>query len=604
MKKKLQLFIGLFLIALTGSAQISTLPYSESFDAEFTTGNDVQFITNFTGNEVTATNRIFRETTVFNSAPAALGIIPTGSFNGQVVVDLNLANYSDASLSFVAKSMANGDGSRPTKLEVFTSSDNGVTWSEATLIGEFPNADQETFQSFSYPLAANANGSATVKVRFSVTTGTGGAGTRAKLIIDDVVFDGEEGTSTDPLLTLGATVLNFNQTLGLASPAQSVSVFGINLTENVVVNVASPFEVALTEDGTYSNSQLLPLDGNGISSTVFVRLNSMNTGDFTGSLTAETAGVSPNPSVSLSGSANNSLATNPTPFVLSSGDYTFTEWSAESSAGTYPANMIFWTHATTDPDFSTAFEENYTCLYSLESRSRIDGEGENGFSFVNTGNSQYVGVCDGSEPTQSSGETSVNGRSGAAVLALNTINRQAITVEWTGRTIAPNNRVYALRLQYRISEGGGNPNVGWMDFENVNEYVANSVAEHSQVVTAVLPEGANNQEIVQLRWVYAQHESNTATGSRAQLALDDITVTTEELMNVDDFNLNNSFRMYPNPATDVVSFNQEVSVSVFDVTGKKVLDSENTTSINISNLIQGIYVLKTTEGVTKKLIVK
>lgn len=605
MKKLYAMFLGLLLITLVASAQISTLPYSQSFDSEFTTGNNIEFIPNWTGNEVGTTNRIFRETTNFNSSPAALAIIPTSGFNGEFIVDLNLANYSNVTLSFVAKSMVNGTGDRASKLEISTSADGGANWSTATTIGEFPNSNQASFAPFSYTLPTTANQAPSVKVRFSVTTGAGSNGTRAKLIIDNVQFAGEEAGSTTPVLSLSPATLNFSQILGAPSATQSISVYGANLTEPIALTVAAPFEIALTEDGTYAASQTLSLADEGFSGNVFVRLNATVANDFTGTLTAQTAGITPNPTTALEGTATASAVTNPTPFDLSTGNYTFTEWSAASAAGTYPANMIFWTHAVTDPTIDVAFEEDYSCLYNLGNRSRIVGEGGNGVSFVNTGNAQYTGVCDGSNPAQSSGEELANGRNGAAVLALNTTGRQNIQVAWTGRTIAKNNRLYALRLQYRIGDGNGNPNVNWLDFETVSEYVANDETNHSQNLTATLPASANSKEVVQLRWVYYQHADNAATGSRAQLALDDITVSSDEaITSSTNLDSDNSFVMYPIPATDIVFFNKTLSIAIYDITGKKVLLSENSSSINISELGAGIYFVKTTEGTLQKLIVK
>src|SRR5690606_14872666 len=98
-----------------------------------------------------------------------------------------------------------------------------------------------------------------------------------------------------------------------------------------------------------------------------------------------------------------------------------------------------------------------------------------------------------------------------------------------------------------------------------------------------------------LRWVYFQHESNTNTGSRAKLALDEVFVSSQETASVIDFE-SNTFKMYPNPATSVVNFNKEITATIFDITGKKVLSVENVTSIDISTLSNGIYFVKNSEG--------
>ncbi|WP_304141327.1 T9SS type A sorting domain-containing protein [Mesoflavibacter zeaxanthinifaciens] len=66
-------------------------------------------------------------------------------------------------------------------------------------------------------------------------------------------------------------------------------------------------------------------------------------------------------------------------------------------------------------------------------------------------------------------------------------------------------------------------------------------------------------------------------------------------LSVDDFSLDeNTVKLYPNPATEVVNIktNQTIkNVRVFNVNGQKVLDIVNQSQINISNLPTGMYFL-------------
>ena len=66
-------------------------------------------------------------------------------------------------------------------------------------------------------------------------------------------------------------------------------------------------------------------------------------------------------------------------------------------------------------------------------------------------------------------------------------------------------------------------------------------------------------------------------------------------LSVDDISLDeNTVKLYPNPATDVVNIksNQIIkNVAVFNVNGQKVLDIANQSQINISNLPTGMYFL-------------
>ena len=66
----------------------------------------------------------------------------------------------------------------------------------------------------------------------------------------------------------------------------------------------------------------------------------------------------------------------------------------------------------------------------------------------------------------------------------------------------------------------------------------------------------------------------------------------------------NAFVVYPNPVKDgMVYFNREVSVSLFDISGRKITEQENTVSLEM-NYLKGIYLLKTKEGLVEKIIIK
>ncbi len=585
------LYIFILLVTFSMQAQISTLPATESFSAAFTEGTDVQFIPNWTANTVQATARVFRDEVVFASAPAAMGVIPTGSFNADIRASLNLSAYSGVAVTFLAKSMSTG-GSRPSRLSMDISIDGGTSWVGNQNINEFPNEDQVDFQTFSYNLPIEANNQASVLVRFRVETGTGGSGTRAKVVIDDVNF----AVSSTPTVASSSNALTFTQVLGFPTNSQVINVSGLNLTANVTLSTTSPFEISTIENGPFSTSLNLTQSGGNLASTpVYVRLNNASAGSSSESLTISSTGAT-SVQVTLNGTTTAPNVTTPSAFSLSGGNYSFNEWSADSVNGTYPANMVFWTHATTDPDLNTLFIADYTCLYNLTSRSRVQGQDENGFSFVNTGNSQFIGVCDGSVPTQTSGDVQAFGRLGAAVLALNTTGVDNVVVNWTGRTIVQNTRVYGLRLQYKI--GGGDANAGWMDFETPIEYVSGETDSNQPFITN-LPSSCNNQALVQLRWVY--YFKGEGTGARAQIGLDDIVVSST--LGTNNFE-NSLFVIYPNPANSFVNFNKAITGQLLNINGQVLMKFENVNQINIENLQPGIYFVKNNEGATQKLMVK
>ncbi|WP_298152515.1 T9SS type A sorting domain-containing protein [Flavobacterium sp.] len=602
------LFTFLLLSAVNSIAQIGSFPASETFDMAFTEGTDIEFIPNWTGNLVnppaTAT-RIFRDETVYFSAPAALSIIPTSSFTGDVRVSLDMTSATSLAFSFKAKSMLNGDGTgtRNVILIMETSLDAGATWIGTQQVASLPNADQADFADYSYALPAAANNQSGVLVRFKVTRGDG-SGTAGKLVIDDVSI----AQSSAPQLAVDETSMTFSQILGTPSPTHTVNVSGSNLTGNIILNISEGFEMSETENGTYGAVIALnETDGVVAETIIYVRMNVLTAGDYTGTLTISTPGVA-DAAVALSGSASNISVTNPEPIQIYGGMAPiFTAWDPASAMNTFPANMAFWTHGITDPDLNVQFTEDWHCLYNLTNRSRFFGEGDNGVSFVNTGNSQYTGVCDGSDPTQASGAVIDNGRAGAVVLAISTLGTiggldmpLAISADlnWTARTILKNNRVYGIRMQYRLGNGNGNPNTGWTEFPTVQDYISGEDNTFQTFVTP-LPAECFYQEVVQIRWVYYYI---SGTGSRAQLAVDDIGFTNVQL-STDDIQKTNRFSFYPNPANgNMIHFNVASDIIISDISGKQVMKADNVTDMNISTLSKGIYFIRNNEGQVLKMI--
>ncbi|MEC4051115.1 T9SS type A sorting domain-containing protein [Flavobacterium sp. SUN046] len=601
MKKLIYLLLSALAPGIMYS-QISTFPSSESFDTAFTEGTSVSFIPNWTGNIVAPpSSKIFRDITDYNSAPAALSIIPTSSFNGDVEVNLNLSSYQSIVVNFVAKSMLNGAGTRDAVLSMSTSIDGGTTWIGTSQIASLPNSNQTAFTNYSYPLPIEANNQSNVLVRFYVTRGSTGTSTAAKLVIDDVTI---QQTST-PQIVLNQTSMAFTQVLGVPSQTQIVTVSGSNLNGNINLAAPSNFEISLAQNSAFSNTLNLTPTNGIVSSTVYVRLNSSINGIFNGNLTVNSLNTTVQ-NIALTGNCVTPTVTNPNPIILTEGvpSLVFDQWDNANTAGSHPQNLALWTHSTSDPDLNTLFIEDWSCMYNLTSRSRFAGEGANGISMVNTGNAQFVGICDGSDPTQTTGNTIANGRAGAVVMGLDTSsisNSSTITINWTGRTILKNLRAYGLRMQYRIGTSNGNPNSGWLEFPTTEEYLSGE-DNTSENKSTQLPQNCNGQSLVQIRWVYYYI---SGSGARAQLGLDDINVSIATLGNQSFTYNQNDFSLSPNPVSkEIVYLSSKQDIEIFDILGNALQTINNATSINTTTLSSGIYLIKSSTGITKKLIVK
>ncbi|MFM7774569.1 MAG: hypothetical protein ACKO9V_06965, partial [Candidatus Kapaibacterium sp.] len=208
--------------------------------------------------------------------------------------------------------------------------------------------------------------------------------------------------------------------------------------------------------------------------------------------------------------------TNPTPFDLGTGTYSFTQWDATNAARTYPSNMRLHTFSTTSTltavePLALSYEMNadWDTTYNLISGARFNGLGVDGMSFLNTSSSAY-------SPFRFFG---------AMVLGLNTTNRQNIRVTWTGGTVVSQTRLYAIVLQYRV--GTTDPwQTAIINGTDTVQYKSSTTGNSQVLPTFTLPATCENQPVVQVRWRMYQW-STAGTGSRPQMRVDEISVQSD-----------------------------------------------------------------------------
>ncbi len=209
----------------------------------------------------------------------------------------------------------------------------------------------------------------------------------------------------------------------------------------------------------------------------------------------------------------------PAPHRLVTGPLTFSEWDPDLPERTYPEHMLFLQTDLSDTALDSPLDFAYYIAhdqyhandqstiglpYNNTGRSRINGLGENGIAFINTGQDRDLG---------------------GLLAAVDTRHLDDPTIEWLAGTVLPNSRIYAIRLQYRVGIDG--PFVDLLDEnEQIVEYMRNPVAGHTQPMPAVdLPVDALDQPYVQLLWRY--YRVSGSSGPRAQLRLDDMVVEAE-----------------------------------------------------------------------------
>ncbi|MFW5707895.1 MAG: CotH kinase family protein [Bacteroidota bacterium] len=297
---------------------------------------------------------------------------------------------------------------------------------------------------------------------------------------------------------------------------------------------------------------------------------------------------------------------NPPAWPLVNGSYFFESWNAQNPEESFPPNMLFLQSSKDDPKLFDAMTHRYHIPsdeyheddldqvgfpYNLTRRTRLNGLGAQGISFINTGRERDLG---------------------AAVLAIDTREMEDITVAWTGGTVVPNARVYAIRLQYKIGPDGFFTDV--VDEEgNVVEYQRSENAGHEQHFgPLLLPDAVNNQEYVQLRWKYyfTGEQIDTDHGRRDMLRLDNIRVSTLTTNILPDQDTKQSlpvlFQNHPNPATETTSVSfalpapADANLILYDATGRMhsfiakghYPTGTHTITFSTADLTPGLYVYR------------
>ncbi|MCH8555527.1 MAG: CotH kinase family protein, partial [Schleiferiaceae bacterium] len=200
--------------------------------------------------------------------------------------------------------------------------------------------------------------------------------------------------------------------------------------------------------------------------------------------------------------------------------YGFHYWSANSFPGSAPPASRFVFFNEEDPTPTATILGNVAGRYDLDSRTRINGLGERGISFVNTGNLESN---PGYAPT----------RLGGLLVTLNTENVEQAYVQWTAETVVPASRTYGVQLEYRIGTSGAFQPV-LDEMGNIMRYVRDAQAGQEKIIGPVaLPNNMLGQPCVQLLWryYYTGTRISEASGARDEIRIDDIFIVADSLPN-------------------------------------------------------------------------
>ena len=401
---------------------------------------------------------------------------------------LPTTGYEQISLDFLTRRSGQGAG-----LQTLAYTLDGSSWNSFATYGVDNAPPQEKAFDFSAVAGAEDNPDFAVRITFARTQAQIDAeeGLAGNNRFDDVVLSGVAlpGTNLPPVALEGEVPvwLGFN--------------FGETRDFDLSTWFEDPDDDPLTFSATVSNGPVLSAEVLGSN----LDLTALSAGDAVVTVAAND-GVNPPVEVEFR------VLVYPAAHVLDGAHYFFTAWAANEPAGSFPPHMIFLQSEVDDPDESEVLSRAYSIAgdaaagddpnfpYSATSRTRLNGLGVDGISFINTGRGRDLG---------------------AALLVLDTRNVTDIDVVWTAQTLLANTRVYALRLQARTSAEAEWEDV--LDDDSPVVYFRDPGEGPETVVGPVrLPSAYEGLETLHLQWRY--HHVSGISGPRAQLRLDDVAV--------------------------------------------------------------------------------
>lgn len=324
--------------------------------------------------------------------------------------------------------------------------------------------------------------------------------------------------------------------------------------ESLVFNLNNIFNDPDNDPLTFTASSDRPTMVQAQLNGSILTVNPVKRGDATITLTANDGNYAPVTTVFR-------VLAYPKAFSLSNGQFSFMAWNPNEPEYAYPQHMIFLQSDMNDPGLNDPLLYPYFIPhpdyhpddiatigfpYNNTRRTRINGLGENGISFINTGRERDLG---------------------GALLALDTRGVTDASLEWLAGTILKNERVYAIRLMYRTDL-----NSLFTDFTSsskVVEYMTSDDGHVELFENLHMPLNALNKEYVQLLWKYYHVEGDA--GARAQLRLDDIMF--KDITGIQDQSLD-IIKVSTTDGSIFVSFSEPTSgaIMIYDVTGRLIAE--------------------------------
>ena len=384
------------------------------------------------------------------------------------------------------------------------------------------------------------------------------------------VIDGFSASPVSPSITVSSGLSGFEYIVGSGpSPEKTFTVSGADLTNDIVVTPPTNYEISETP-GTGFASDVITLpqsSGSVISTTLYTRLKSgLTAASYVEDLTVTSTGADEK-TISLSG----------TVFPVPSQDLFFSEYAEGSSNNKYleiynPTNAEVSLDGYAYPNASNGSDGTYEFWNSFESGATIAA----GDVYIIAHGSAEQAILDLADETHNSLS---NGNDGYA--------------------LAKGSEASFIIID-RIGDFGADPGSGWAVAGVSNATFDKTLVRKSTVTQGnpIWSESSGTTE-ENSEWIVLDKDTWSYLGTHPHSTL--------SISNVLHLGIN----IYPNPTTSIITIDGlegNAKVDVYALTGQRVLQQNTLSSVDVSALGSGIYMLEISQNgktiSTHKLIKK
>jgi hypothetical protein len=481
---------------------------------------------------------------------------------GELLFNLPTAGFENPIVRFATRRSGSGAGIQYWSYATDTS--QTYTLFDSVIVQD-ANPELITFD-FTPLLAAKDNPNFRLKVGFA----QGAGGIAGNNRFDNFTLDADP-LAPIPVISSSSTALApFAQTIGSPSVQDTFYVSGVDLGADITVTSPANFEISLSATSGYTGSLTLPQTGGQVPQTpVYARLNATTLGTYSGSIVLASTGANP-VQVAVSGQCQNVIV---------------------------PLPLIYYWHFnnlnTTAGDVKE-IDGDYSAITGIIPKLTYTGG--------NVGDRDIDEYTPGSTLNLQLGELE-----GKAARVRNPSDTRTLVFD------VPSTKCSDLRFEYAVHRSGSGQLNHVIDYSVdsgltwINTGLTQDTFPITETYAMVMVEfhGISTVEDNPNLKIRISFVGNTSAAN-GNNRFDNITLKGNINIGMEGNGIvKERLGVYPNPVTGgQVHFSKPLNFMLFDSYGRLVASGRNVSETEVTGFAPGMYILRTDEGETVKLMVK